>query len=364
MTAALPDHYTVLGLQPSATQEQIKAAYRRLALRLHPDKNVNNVNGAGDDQDEAFKRCGEAYNVLSDEVARERYDLQRLRAMSVTGLVGEMVHELFGGRHKRRIDGRHIEVRVRLTLAEAFTGARSTVSYAVTEVCRSCHGDGASPGGRRPCDRCGARGELREGGLLAIPRPCPRCGGQKQIIAALCKTCGGLGNVEVERSYRISLPAGIRDGERRHVAGQGEPGRFGGQAGDLRVLIQVEQEPLLKLSGDDILVELPVTFVEATLGSSREVPTLDGPVKMKIPPATESGRRFRLRGRGFRRRVGHGRGDQLVEIRLETPRALSEEAIEALRDFEQALPDTAHPLRQRYLDALSQAKSRLDDERS
>jgi len=344
---AQPDYYQLLGIPSSATVEQIKAAYRRQALRYHPDKNPDAADAV-----ERFKLCSEAYTALSDPERRAEYDL-RHQGRGVQDLARNVIGDILGRRGRRR-DGSDLRFDLRLTLAEAAAGVTKRISFPATEVCRSCGGNGAAPGGTAPCPTCGGRGDLREGGgLLSLPRPCPRCGGQGLMVTKACTVCGGVGTVEQERSYTVKLPAGVRGGDVKILDGEGEKGRGGGRSGDLHIIVALEPHPLLRLDGSDIALDLPVRLRTAAMGGAVTVPTLSGTVRMKIPAGTQSGRTFRLRGKGFPATAG--RGDQLVRVVVETPVALDLKARDLLQAFDESCGPGSHPMQEAFVAGVDEA---------
>lgn len=333
------DHYKVLGVHPSATQEQLKAAYRRQALRYHPDKRPDD-----DQASELFKACNDAYDLLSHEDKRAEYDRQRwMEGKSPRELVGSLVGDILGTRRPlRRRDGRDVNARIKLDLEEAALGVSRRIQFTAPEECGACGGGGAAPGGTKVCPECQGRGELRDRRrLLSLPQPCPRCGGQRAVIVAACKACGALGTVDRQREYLVRIPGGARSGDVKVVEGQGEPGRHGGDPGDLHVVVEVEEDPLFTVKGADLVIEVPISITMAARGGTVEVPTVEGEVRMKIPPGTQSGRTFRLRQKGLSR--GKSRGDQLVRVLLETPVALGAEQNRQLEILEQCLTPAMEP---------------------
>lgn len=333
------DHYKVLGVHPSATQEQLKAAYRRQALRYHPDKRPDDKDAA-----ELFGACNDAFDLLSDEDRRAEYDRQRwMEGKGPRELVGSLVGDLLGTRKSRRKrHGRDVQARITLDLEEAALGVSRRIQFAAPEECGACGGTGAAPGGTRTCPECEGRGEMRDRSrLISLPQPCPRCGGQRVVIEAACKACGALGTVERQREYLVRIPGGARSGDVKVVQGQGEPGRHGGVPGDLNVVVEVVKDPLFTIKGADLIIEVPVSLTMAARGGTVEVPTVEGEVRMKIPPGTQSGRTFRLRLKGLSR--GKARGDQLVKVVVETPVALGAEQAQALDALGQSLTVEMEP---------------------
>ena len=342
----VPDHYQVLGVHPSATMEQIKAAFRRQALKLHPDKNPDDEQAA-----EQFKHCNDAYAVLSDVKRRSDYD-HSLQQWGIQEIVGGFVDELLGKRRRRKVDGRDVRYNVELSFKEAALGISRRVSFLVMQTCDDCNGSGASPGGTRACPDCKGRGEVkRREGLLSMPRTCPRCGGGGRSIVTPCKVCSGVGTVESPREFMVRLPAGVATGDVKIIEGQGEPGQDGGRHGDLHIMVEVGEDPLFSRSGTDVRLELPLGIAEAALGGAVMVPTLEGRVQMEIPPGTQTGQTFRLKGRGIKK--GGGRGDQLVKVLVETPVGLGEQQRGHLERFRDSCPDEVYPAQRAF--ALKEA---------
>jgi molecular chaperone DnaJ len=343
--ATASDHYQVLCVPESATAEQIKAAYRRKALRLHPDKNPQS-----EAAEERFKDCGEAYAVLSNAERRFEYDSLRLReSTSVTEMVGGLISELLGRRGRRRRAGSAVKYSLRLSFAEAALGVRRKIEYWVGQECAGCDSSGAAPDGLKPCPTCQGRGERGDArSLLPLRRPCPQCAGNGKTVARACRHCDGVGMVELKRELVATIPPATKDGDTRVVNNMGEPGTAGGVAGDLRLVIRVDPDPLLSLDGDDVHLELPLTLANAALGTSAEVPTLDGNVWMKIPPGTQSGRIFRLRGRGVRRRGSRKRGDQLVRVSVETPSNIEAAQRQSLQALDASCGPSTMPIVEEY----------------
>ena len=350
----VPDHYQLLGVHPSATMEQIKAAFRRQALKLHPDKNPEDDLEAA----ELFKQCNDAYTVLSDIKQRTSYD-RSMQQLGLGELVGGLVGDLMGKRRKRKLDGRDVHYNVDLPLREAALGVTRRVSFSVMESCSDCGGSGAAPHGTRTCPDCKGQGEIKKRkGLLALPRPCARCGGQGLSIVDPCKGCSGVGTVERPREFMVRLPAGVVTGDVKIIEGQGEPGHGGGRPGDLQIKVKVLDHPLLSRERHDLRLELPVSFVDASLGGRVEVPTFTGRVQMEIPAGTSTGQTFRLRGRGVQRKDHEG--DLLVRVVLETPVELSDEQRQQLRQFHSSCGPQNHPRRKAFDETINGESRNLD----
>src|SRR5918996_683075 len=323
------DYYAVLGVPKNASAAEIRKAYRKLAQRHHPDTKQGDP-----DAEERFKEVSAAYAVQGDPEKRTAYD--RVREMSGSGFgpgfggpgwprggagtwpggvryeqvnvddISDLFGGLFGGGGRRggRRDatrrGAGLETRVTITFEDAMAGTTLPVRIDGPAVCGRCRGSGAEPGtSPSTCPQCGGRGEIAENqGFFSMSRPCPRCGGAGRIVESPCTTCRGTGAERRTRALRVKIPAGVRDGARIRLAGKGEPGVAGGPAGDLFVKVAVTEHPLFGRRGDDLIVELPVTYPEAALGANVEVPTLNGAVTLKIPAGTPTGKTFRLKGRG------------------------------------------------------------------
>ncbi len=353
------DYYKVLGVPQSATDTEIRRAYRKLAKQNHPDANPG--------KEERFKEISAAYDVLSDETKRKEYDeVRRLGPMAAGGggfpgaagagqpggnpfnVRTENLGDLFGdlfGRVTGNASGRtaaptgrrggDIESELHLPFLDALNGVTTVVNVTSEAACSTCHGSGAAPGTSPVvCSRCGGRGVTAENqGLFSFSRACPQCGGRGMTVESPCPTCGG-GGVEVRpRQVKVRIPAGVDDGQRIRVKGRGAPGGTGAPAGDLWVSVRVAPHALFGRKGRNLTLTVPITFAEAALGSPVTVPTLDGTVVLRVPPGTRSGRTFRVKGRGVVGDGAKGAGDLLVTVEVAVPTSLSSaerEAIEAL----------------------------------
>jgi len=354
------DYYAALGVAKDAGAADIKKAYRKLARDLHPDTNPGG--------EERFKAVSEAYDVLSDDTKRREYDEQRslfggrgaggmpFDLSDLIGRAGGGVGDVFGGlfgggaqrpgaqragqRAARPRKGADVEAAVTLSFLDALQGVTVPLRLTSTGACDTCRGSGAAPGtAPHSCGVCGGQGVTsRNQGGFAFAEPCTACRGTGQVVDTPCPTCRGTGSTAQERSLTVRVPAGVEDGQRVRVAGRGAPGERGGPPGDLLVLVHVQAHPLFARKGDAVTLTVPVTFPEAALGGEIRVPTpLGGPVTLRLPAGTASGRTFRVRGRGVPKKAGAG--DLLVTVEVAVPANLPERARTALRAYADALPD-------------------------
>jgi molecular chaperone DnaJ len=336
------DHYETLGVSQSATPDEIKRAYRRLARAHHPDANSQDPQA-----EERFKEVSRAYEVLSDPEKRQRYDAYGdERAPQGFGDIGD-ISDLFasffggGGGRTRRGPARGADVlaEVELTLEEAAAGAEREVEVEVLGQCRECDGSGAAPGSfPSKCSECGGTGELREMrrtvfGNVVTAAPCIRCSGTGQVILDPCPRCQGAGRLPVQETLTVQIPPGVDDGARLRVSGRGEAGPRGGRSGDLYVSIGVAPHDIFQRAGDDLACEVKLPMTTAALGGVAHVPTLDGDEPIEISPGTQSGEVVRFRGKGMPRLNGRGRGELVGVLRVETPRDLTREEAEVLESF-------------------------------
>lgn len=344
------DPYEVLGVARDASPEEIKKAYRRLARKYHPDVNPNDK-----EAEEKFKEVKEAFDILSDENRRANYDRFGHTDEAGFGAGGfgqgfsgfgfEDIFESFfgGGMRSRRPTGpeRGSDLRydLEISLKEAAFGLDTTITIPRDETCGTCDGSGAKPGsGAEKCSHCGGSGQRQTVRSTAFGRfvsvtTCEACGGEGRIIRDKCSHCHGTGRVRRERKIEVKIPPGVDSGSRLRINGEGEAGLRGGPPGDLYVVIHVKPHPKFKRQGNDIIIDIPITFTQAALGAEIEVPTLDGEAKLKIPEGTQTGTKFRLRGKGIPYLRGHGRGDQHVRVNVRTPQKLSAKQRELLKEF-------------------------------
>lgn len=344
------DYYEVLGIDKSASKDEIKKAYRKLARKYHPD--VNKEAGAAD----KFKEVKEAYEVLNDDQKRAQYDQFGHAGASGQGFggfgggaqdfggFGDIFDMFFGGGGRRRDpnapqQGADLQYTMVLDFEEAIFGKETDIRIPKEEQCDTCHGSGAKPGTKpKTCTHCNGSGQLNMEqntpfGRVVNRRVCHYCDGTGKIIPEKCNTCGGTGRVKEHKKIHISIPAGIDEGQQIRVTGKGEAGINGGPPGDLFVVIQVRDHDFFERDGDHIYCEVPLTFAQAALGDEIEVPTVHGKVMLKIPAGTQTGKIFRLKGKGVPNVRGYGHGDQHIKIKVITPTKLSDRQKELLREF-------------------------------
>jgi molecular chaperone DnaJ len=367
------DYYEVLGVSRSASEEEIKKAYRKMALKYHPDRNQGDKAA-----EEKFKEASEAYEALSDKDKREAYDRFGHAAFSgggrgapgggfhdpmdifqqfFGGAGGFPFGDIFGGGgegRERAQSGNDLRYDLRVTFKEACFGVEKEISIRRHEACGECDGSGAAAGsGSSRCSQCGGRGQVTMSrGFFMVSQTCPRCRGSGQVIERPCRACGGSGLQEKPARIKIRVPGGVEDGMRLRSSGNGEHGPRGGPPGDLYVVLHVEEHEFFKRDGEDIYCEIPITFAMASLGGEMDVPTLDGSTRVKIPPGTQGGTMFRLRGRGAKALDGTGFGDLHVRVNVEVPRRLNTEQRRKLEEFAKSCDEDAFPQRRAFLDRL------------
>ncbi len=361
------DYYQVLGVPKNASAAEIKKSYRKLAQQFHPDANPGNT-----DAEDRLKEISSAYDVVGDEEKRKSYD--QVREMAASGYgpggpggpgpsgwpggpggvryetadfdIGDLLRG-FGGtgsrgrqRQQRPQRGADLQTEVEVSFDDAMTGTSVPVRISGPAVCHTCHGSGAEPGTRPiTCPTCGGSGSVSVNqGFFSMERPCPECRGSGRLIEHPCSTCHGTGAERRTRKFQVKIPAGVKDGARIKLAGRGKPGPAGGQPGDLYVRVRVGQHDVFGRKGDNLTVDLPVSYPEAALGANVEVPTLNGPVTLKVPAGTPNGKTFRVRGKGAPKKGG--RGDLMVTVNVDVPEKLSREEKQLLRQLQEAQKDS------------------------
>ena len=374
------DYYEVLGVSKTATQDELKKAYRKLARKYHPDLNKDNAEAA-----EKFKECNEAYSVLSDEQKRAQYDQFGHAAFENGGMGGgggfggaggfggfggsgmEDIFDMFfggqggrGGRSSKAGPQRGADLRFDLEISfeEAAFGLEKEINLYRDEVCDHCHGEGAEPGSKvETCPECNGSGYVRFTqntmfGQMVNERPCSRCKGEGKIISEPCKECHGKGTVKRNKKLKVKIPAGVDNGSRLRVSNEGEAGAKGGPSGDLYVYLYVKPHKFFERDGTTVLCEVPINIVQATLGADIKVPTLDGQVTMKIPEGTQPGKVMRIKGKGIPSLRNSSRGDQLVRIKVVVPTKLSDKQKDALRKFADISKDNINPEEKSFMDKV------------
>lgn len=365
------DYYEVLGVEKGASKEEIKKAYRKLSKKYHPD--INKEAGS----DEKFKEIKEAYEVLSDDQKRAQYDRfghtdpnQGFGGQDFGGFGGfeDIFSTFFGGGRRRDPNaprqGADLQYTMTISFEDAVFGKETDIQIPKEETCETCDGTGAKPGTKpETCSHCHGTGELNieqntPFGRIVNRRTCPYCHGTGSLIKEKCSTCGGDGSITKNKTIHIKIPAGIDDGQQLRVAGQGEAGVNGGPAGDLFVVFRVLPHELFEREGDDIYCEIPITFVQSALGDEIEVPTIHGKVKLKVPAGTQTGTRFRLRGKGVPNVRGYGTGDQHIQVKVITPAKLSEKQKQLLREFAEVSGEMLDEQEQSFFDKVKRALKR------
>lgn len=359
------DYYELLGVSRSASADEIKKAYRRLAMKYHPDRNPGDKAA-----EEKFKAIGEAYAVLSDEQKRAAYDrfgkagvdpsaaggaggfgngfggFGNMGAGDFQSAFGDIFSDLFGGGARARgqqreqgVRGDDVSFSLEISLEDAAHGRKMEIRVPSWEECKTCHGSGCKPGtSKKTCPTCGGSGAVRmSNGIFHVQQTCPRCHGSGQVIEEPCTDCQGTGYTRTAKVLEVNIPAGINDGQRIRMVGKGEPGLNGGAAGDLYIEIRIRPSEIFERDGDDLHMDLPISFATAALGGEVEVPTLEGKTRITIPEGTQSGKTFRLRDKGIRNMRTRDLGDLYLHILIETPVNLTGKQKELLREFENSI---------------------------
>ena len=371
------DYYEVLGVEKSASADEIKRAYRKKAMQYHPDRNPDNP-----EAEAKFKEAGEAYEVLSDEDKRARYDQYGhagvdpnfgaggyggyggggFGGFSGFGDFGDIFSDIFGGGGGSRSSanaprrGENVGARIEVTFEEAAFGVEKEVTAARIENCAACSGTGSADGAVETCDRCRGTGQVRTtqnfmGMTMQSTAACPQCNGKGKVIKTPCSTCKGKGKVRRNKKVNVRVPAGVDDEQMVRVKGEGNVGANGGPNGDLMVEVSIKPHKIFQREGMNVICEMPISFTQAALGAEIQVPTLDGKVKYTIPEGTQTDTVFRLRDKGIPDVYNKSRrGDQLVRVVVETPTKLTKDQKELLRQLEESLGDT--PKRKKFFDAV------------
>ena len=346
------DYYELLSVERTATDGEIKTAYRKLAMQFHPDRNPNNP-----EAEEKFKACSEAYGVLSDPDKRAAYDRYGHAGVNGSGgfpgggspfqqgdlgdIFGDLFGEMFnmggggGRRASRQQRGRDLKFDMKLEFEEAAFGVEREITIRRSDVCEECKGSGAEKG-KQPetCQQCAGRGQIRsQQGFFSVARTCPVCSGTGTVIRNPCRSCQGDTRVQHEHKILVKVPAGVEAETRIRYSGEGDAGRFGGPAGDLYVVLEVKAHKFFEREGDDLHCVIPVSFPQAALGTEVQVETLDGAETLKIPEGTQSGKEFKLRGKGVPHLNSHGKGDLIVEVRVQTPAKLTKQQKELMKQL-------------------------------
>ncbi len=366
------DYYEVLGVSKNATDAEIKSAYRKKAKECHPDLHPDDKTA-----EERFKELNEANEVLSDPEKRKRYDQFGFDGPQMGGGAGGFDFSGFGGeggmggfesifdtffgggfssgsRRNGPVQGNDLQHRISITFEEAAFGCEKQVDFFRSELCDTCGGTGAKPGTQpQTCPTCKGSGQVRTGGgFMVTVRTCPTCGGEGKIIKDKCTSCNGTGHVRRKRTLNIRIPAGIQDGVSLVKRSEGEPGMRGGQAGDLYITVTVKPHKLFKRDGNNLLLEMPISFTQAALGAEIDVPTLEKPVKQRIPEGTQTGTQFRIRGQGIASLKTGVKGDLILTVVVETPKRLTEKQKTLLRELEESMTGKEYEGNKSFRDKL------------
>ncbi len=369
------DYYDVLGVSKTATQDDIKRAYRKLAIQYHPDKNPGNQ-----EAEQKFKECAEAYEVLSDPDKRKKYDqfghdglrgfgMRDYSHMNVDD-VGDIFSDIFGdffsgGRGRRRtsranapVRGYDLETTVELTLNEVAVGTEKTIEFTRQDMCPDCNGSGCAKG-KQPtrCPTCNGSGQVQKaglGGFFQMVSTCTTCRGTGKVVTDPCRKCSGRGTVAKNRRITVKIPAGVHEGQGIRVSGEGEPGKNGGPRGDLYCYVRIKAHPFFMREGNNLITTVPISFTQAALGAQIEVPALDGTRKLTVPAGTQNGNVFRIKSAGLPDLRTQQRGDQLIRVAIEIPRKLSTEQEKILRAFAETEDKNVMPESTGFFDKLKQ----------
>ena len=356
------DYYEVLGVDKNASADQIKSAYRKQAVKFHPDKNKGDKTA-----EDKFKEASEAYHVLSNSERKQNYDNFGHAAFENGGggrggfgnfdfsnhfsdIFEDFFGEGFGGgsRRSRRSNNRGSDLRydLSISLEEAYNGKKQDIKFSTTEKCDTCSGSGSKPGhDAGSCSMCGGHGQVRSSqGFFTVQQTCPQCSGSGEMITNPCGSCGGQGKKQASKRLSVTIPKGVDDGTRIRLSGKGEAGSRGASNGDLNLFINVYSHELFKRSDENLFFECPISIADAALGTSIEIPTIDGgKAKIKIPQGTQSGKQFRLKSKGMPFMRGNGNGDLYVQVNTEVPISLNKEQKELLEKFREIENEKSNP---------------------
>jgi molecular chaperone DnaJ len=342
------DYYEVLGLNRDASDEEIKKAYRKLAMKHHPDRNPDSRDG-----EEKFKEAKEAYEVLSEAEKRRAYDAYGhagVHPQMGTGegpgfggfaeAFGDIFSDIFGGQGRGRASvfrGADLRYNLEISLEQAARGTETKIRIPTMETCETCKGSGAKPGTQpKTCETCHGAGTVRlSQGFFSIQQTCPTCHGTGKMVTDPCGTCRGAGRLKKHKTLAVKIPTGVDEGDRIRLSGEGEAGVNGGPPGDLYVVIHLKQHGVFQREGDDLRCEMPISYTQAALGGEIDIPTLEGSAKIKVPPETQTGQVFRLRGKGIKGVRSSSPGDLLCEVVVETPVRLTDRQKDLLRELEE-----------------------------
>jgi len=369
------EYYETLGVSRTASGDEIRKAYRRMAMKYHPDRNKGDKKA-----EQKFKQVKEAYDILSDDQKRAAYDQFGHAGVSNSSaggnyqdIFGDIFNNFFdsggtaGGFGQRRARtayrGNDLEYSLNITLEESAFGTEKKIKIRSMQSCDRCNGRGAEPGsGLKDCATCHGRGQVgMQQGFISFQQTCPACRGQGQVIEEPCSKCHGQARIEVPRTLSVKVPAGIDDGDNIRLSGEGEAGLGGGPAGDLFIRIMVRKHEVFKRRGGDLLIEIPISFPMAALGGEVEIPSLTGRLKIKIPKGTQSGKNFRMRGKGVKHLRGGGSGDLICSVNVETPINLTSRQTELLEELKGSLSGAEHsPRSENWLDSIKKFLNKFD----